>query len=274
MGETDRVARRHAEARLEAAARLERGNGNGRHLRPHQGRTRFHMTRVLPVLVAALAAGGGQGGGRGGAPPALVSPATTPPVALPDQPTSPAPRRSDAVRYGPSALRYLVHRRLHVQQGQAERPQATDLGARIYVAAAIAGPADSIGYPATFTVDSIVPDSGTPPPLADNLSRARKLVFSGRLLPRGGFVNGVASDSVLAQSLGQFLANFRDFMPRLPRDGLTPGIAWTDTLEATQKGGGSEVSRRALLPSTAAPWDEHPGTPRLRLGRARGRERG
>src|SRR5207249_5374212 len=69
---------------------------------------------------------------------------------------------------------------------------------------------------------SIVPDSGTPPPLADNLSRARKLVFSGRLLPRGEFVNGVASDSALAQSLGQFLANFRDFMPRLPRDGLTP----------------------------------------------------
>src|SRR2546421_2538131 len=45
-----------SEARLEAAARLERGNGNGRHLRPHQGRTRFHMTRVLPVLMAALAA--------------------------------------------------------------------------------------------------------------------------------------------------------------------------------------------------------------------------
>src|SRR5213083_2931347 len=159
MGETDRVARRHAEARLEAAARLERGNGNGRHLRPHQGRTRFHMTRVLPVLVAALAAacGARRGGGVEAPPPAL--PATTPPVALPDQPASPVPRRSDAVRYGPSALRYLVHRRLHVQQGQAERPQATDLGARIFLAAAIAGPADSIGYPATFTVDSIVPDS-------------------------------------------------------------------------------------------------------------------
>jgi len=223
------------------------------------------MTRVLPVLVAALAAA--CGGRRGGSveAPAPVLPATAPPVALPDQPTSPAPRRSDAVRYGPSALRYLVHRRLHVQQGQAERPQATDLGARIYVAAAIAGPADSIGYPATFTVDSIVPDSGTPPPLADNLSRARKLVFSGRLLPRGEFVNGVASDSVLAQSLGQFLANFRDFMPRLPRDGLTPGNTWTDTLEATQKGGGSEVSRRAILRSTAAAWEDHAGARSLRL---------
>ena len=222
------------------------------------------MTRVLPVLVAALAAACATRRG-GGAAPAPVLPATPPPVATTDQPAPTAPRRSDAVRYGPSALRYLVHRRLHVQQGQAERPQATDLGARIYVAAAIAGPADSIGYPATFTVDSIVPDSGTPPPLADNLSRARKLVFSGRLLPRGEFVNGVASDSVLAQSLGQFLANFRDFMPRLPRDGLTPGITWTDTLEATQKGGGSEVSRRAILRSTAAAWEDHAGARSLRL---------
>src|SRR5256885_7827127 len=92
MGETDRVARRHAEARLEAAARLERGNGNGRHLRPHQGRTRFHMTRVLPVLVAALAAACGARRGGSVEAPAPVLPATTPPVALPPQPASPAPR--------------------------------------------------------------------------------------------------------------------------------------------------------------------------------------
>ncbi len=222
------------------------------------------MTRVPLALVAALAAACATR--RGGvAAPAPVLPATPPPVATTDQPAPAAPRRSDAVRYGPSALRYRVHRQLHVQQGQAERLQATDLGARIFVAAAIAGPADSIGYPTTFTVDSIVPDSGTPPQLADNLSRARKLVFSGRLLPRGEFVNGVASDSALAQSLGQFLANFRDFMPRLPRDGLTPGIAWTDTLDATQKGGGSEVSRRAILRSTAAAWEDHAGARSLRL---------
>src|SRR5256885_9859702 len=60
---------------------------------------------------------------------------------------------------------------------------------------------------------------------------------------------------------------FRSFMPRLPRDGLTPGIAWTDTLEATQKGGGSEVSRRAILHSTAAAWEDHAGTRSLRLDR-------
>src|SRR5438445_3248652 len=124
MGEADRVACRHAEAWLEAAARLERGNGNGRHLRPNQSRTRFPMTRALPLLVAVLAAACASR--RGGAPelPAPASPATVPPVAPSDKPAPvvpAAPRRSDAVRYGPSALRYVVHRQLHVQQGQAER---------------------------------------------------------------------------------------------------------------------------------------------------------
>src|SRR5947208_15498786 len=224
------------------------------------------MTRRLLVTGAALAAACASRTGAGGSTPAPVAPPPAAPAAAPVQPIAqPAGRRSDVIHYGPSALRYVVHRRLHIQQGQAERPQAQDLGARIYVTATIAGPADSVGYPATFTVDSIVPDSGTPPPVAENVSKARKLVFSGRLLPRGEFVNGVASDSVLAQSLGQFLANFRDFMPRLPRDGLTPGITWTDTLEATQKGGGSEVSRRAILRSTAAAWEDHAGARSLRL---------
>src|SRR2546427_8719185 len=33
----------------------------------------------------------------------------------------------------------------------------------------------------------------------------------------------------------QLLGNFRDFLPRLPIDGIRPGVAWTDTVETTQK---------------------------------------
>src|SRR2546425_3988404 len=209
------------------------------------------MTRRLLLTGGALAAACASRTGAGASTPAPVAPAA------PVQPIAqPAGRRSDVIHYGPSAVRYVVHRRLHIQQGQAERPQAQDLGARIYVTATIAGPADSVGYPATFTVDSIVPDSGTPPPVAENVSKARKLVFSGRLLPRGEFVNSVPSDSVLAQSLVQLLAGFRDFLPRIPRDGLKPGAAWTDTLEATQKGASSEVSRRAIVRSAAAAGED------------------
>jgi hypothetical protein len=230
------------------------------------------MTRRLLVWGAAFAAACASRGG--GAPAAPAVPAPTVPAAQPGtapaQPlaptaAAPTPRRSDAVHYGPSALRYVVHRQVHIQQGLAERPQAQDLGARIYVAATITGPADAVGYPATFTVDSIAPDSGTPPPVVDNVSRAHNLVFSGRLLPRGEFVHGVASDSVLAQSLVQLLANFRDFLPRIPADGLKPGAAWTDTLESTQKGGSSEVSRRAIVHSVAAAWEDHGGARSVRL---------
>src|SRR5712692_3658253 len=124
--------------------------------------------------------------------------------------------------------------------------QSQDVGARILGAAAITGPADSIGYPTTFVVDSIVADSGTPPPIVDNVNKVRKLVFAGRVAPRGEFVNALASDSAQAQSVVQLLGNFRDFLPRLPIDGLKPGAAWTDTVEASQKGSGSEVSRRTI----------------------------
>jgi len=224
------------------------------------------MTRRLLVTGAALAAACASRTGAGGSTPAPVAPPPAAPAAAPVQPMAqPAGRRSDVIHYGPSALRYVVHRRLHIQQGQAERPQAQDLGARIYVTATIAGPADSVGYPATFTVDSIVPDSGTPPPVAENVSKARKLVFSGRLLPRGEFVNAVPSDSVLAQSLVQLLAGFRDFLPRIPRDGLKPGAAWTDTVEATQKGASSEVSRRAIVRSAAAAGEDYAVAHSVRL---------
>src|SRR5439155_612865 len=90
----------------------------------------------------------------------------------------------------------------------------------------------------------IVADSGTPQPIADNVNKVRKLVFAGRVAPRGEFVNALASDSAVAQSVVQLLGNFRDFLPRLPIDGVKPGAAWTDTVETGQKGTGSEVSRR------------------------------
>jgi hypothetical protein len=169
------------------------------------------------------------------------------------------------VRYGPSALRYVVHRRLHIQQALGDQTQAQDVGARIFVATAITGPADSIGYPATFLVDSIVADSGTPPPIVDNVNKVRKLVFAGRVASRGEFVNALASDSAVAQSVVQLLGNFRDFLPRLPLDGVKPGAAWTDTVETSQKGSGSEVSRRTITQSTAAGWEDRLGTRGVRV---------
>jgi hypothetical protein len=200
--------------------------------------------------------------------PAVAAPALTPaPGASTTAPATegPSAHHPDVIRYGPSALRYVVHRRLHIQQALGDQTQAQDVGARIFVATAFTGPADSIGYPATFLVDSIVADSGTPPPIVDNVSKVRKLVFAGRIAPRGEFVNALASDSAVAQSVVQLLGNFRDFLPRLPIGGVRPGAAWTDTVETSQKGSGSEVSRRTITLSTAAGWEDRLGTRSVRL---------
>jgi len=214
------------------------------------------------VLAAACAAGARSTPGPASVP--TPSNAAPDPYATTPAGTQPAPR-TDAVRYGPNAQHYLVHRQLHIQQAVGDQTQAQTVGARIFVATAITGPADSVGYPAMFTVDSIVADSGTPPPIVDNVSKVRKLVFAGRVVPRGEFVNAIASDSAVAQSVIQLLGNFRDFLPRLPVDGVKPGATWTDTVETTQKAGGSEVSRRTITHATAGAWEDRLGTRSVRV---------
>jgi hypothetical protein len=196
-------------------------------------------------------------------------PAPTPPPYAPTStstPEPPPPHAAEAVRYKPSAVRYLVHRRIHIEQALAgDQTQSQDIGAKIFVVAAITGPADSVGYPASFAVDSIVADSAAPAPIADNMNKVRKLVFMGRVTPRGDFVHTTPSDSALAQAVVQLLRNFADFLPRLPRDGLRIGAAWTDTVETTLKGSGSEVSRRAITQTSAAAWEDHLGAKSLRV---------
>src|SRR5437588_5693901 len=219
------------------------------------------MTPRLLLVVIALVGGcaSGRAGTVAATPPAApAQPPTTPP--------SPPPGAALAsVRYGPGALRYLVHRQLHIRQTLGDQVQAQNLGARIFVTMAISGPTDSLGYPTTFSVDSIVADSGTPAPIADNMVKVRKLVFAGRVARRGEFVNAVPSDSALAQSVAQLLGNFRDFLPRLPADGAKPGAAWTDTVETTQKGADATSSRRATIQATATTWPGGAGAPGLRV---------
>src|SRR3989454_3479477 len=263
MGEAHRLARRHAQARLEPAARLERGTGDGRHLRAHQERPQGNvrtvaMTRGMWSLGAAAAAACASGG-------TAAAPTSTPTAPAPATARTAAPRAPEPVRYGPSALRYVVHRRLHIQQALGGQPQSQDLGGQIFVAVLIAGPSDSLGYRTRFTVDSAVADSGTPAAVAVSMTRARRLVFDGRLDGRGEFRNPAASDTALAQSLIQLLGNFRDFLPRLPAEGLKLGADWTDTLAGTQRGGGGLVTRRTIAHTAATAGEDHGGVHSLRV---------
>ena len=72
------------------------------------------------------------------------NPTPTNPAAPPPPP--PPPPATQTVRLGPSALRYLMHQVVHIEQEFQGMRQPLDFGLRVYFAVTISGPADSVGY--------------------------------------------------------------------------------------------------------------------------------
>jgi hypothetical protein len=184
-------------------------------------------------------------------------------------PTAPAtsattPRSTDVVRLGPSALRYVVHQQFHVEQQFQGQTSTIDRGIRLFVAATISGPADSAGYPVTFTVDSIIPDSGSVIPPTLNLVAARGLRYLGHLTSAGEFRQTATSDATLAQTFTQIVGAFRNFYPRIPPGGLTLGAEWTDT-SSTSDRAAIDVTVKAIAHSRATTWEQRDGARCLRL---------
>lgn len=195
--------------------------------------------------------------------PATPTPVTPPPVAAPP----PVPPPAQALRLGPSALRYVMHQIIHIEQEFQGMRQPLDYGLRIYFKVTITGPADSAGYPTTVTIDSIAPDSGTTAPMGINLGAARGLSFAGRLAPTGEFRNQVASDTSAAQALSPVVGSFKNFFPRLPAPpapGLTLGATWTDTVTTSDRAAGT-VTVTNISRSHAAAWEDRNGTRAMRL---------
>src|SRR3989442_15121880 len=97
------------------------------------------MTRRLLLAGTAFltACAAGSRGTSTAAPAINPSPGAISPAAAAE---APAPHRADAVRYGPSALRYVVHRQVHIQQILRGRPPSQDIGSRTFFAAAITCP--------------------------------------------------------------------------------------------------------------------------------------
>lgn len=219
------------------------------------------MTRALWAAVLLLASCG---------------PKATTIVQLPTpqpQPADPGPiisvpvpvPSSSAVRFGPGALRYVVHQDVRMEHDRIDMPPTSQLGWSTFVAATITGPADAAGYPALFTVDSIKPDSGIVLPPWIDLTLARGLRFIGHLAPTGEFVGGRASDSASAENLAMLVGRFQSFYPRIPASGVTLGDTWTDTLTLVDRGGGRVTTRKTVRRVRAAAWEDTPGGRALRL---------
>ena len=192
---------------------------------------------------------------------------TTPSNPTPSSPAAPPPAPPPAtqtVRLGPSALRYLMHQIIHVEQELPTGPQVLDYGLNVFFAVTISGPADSSGYPTTITIDSVAPDSGTTVPGGINLSVARALSYRGRLSPRGDFRDAVPSDSAASLALAPIVGSFRNFFPRLPVGGVTLGATWTDTTTETQASVGT-ISITSVNRSRAAAWEDRSATRAMRV---------
>jgi hypothetical protein len=217
------------------------------------------MRRVLLLAAAAFALSCTPKN-----PPSHPTPVTPPPGAPPGAPPPPPAAPLQGLRLGPSALRYAMHQIIHIDQEFQGIRQPLDFGLRAYFAVTITGPADSLGYPTTITIDSIVPDSGTTAPMGINLATAKALSFVGRLAPRGEFRTQQTSDSVAAQSLSPVVGSFKNFFPRLPLSGATLGAAWTDTSTENDRAAGS-VTVTSVNRAHAAAWEDRNGTRAMRV---------
>src|SRR6266516_818447 len=196
--------------------------------------------------------------------PTPANPALTPPPPPPPLPPGPPGRADAAIRLGPSALRYVMHQIIHIDQEFQGIRQPLDFGLRAFFAVTIIGPADTSGYPTTITIDSIVADSGTTAPMGINLGAAKALSFAGRLTPKGEFRNQKASDSTAAQSLAPVVGSFKNFFPRLPATGLTLGATWADTVTENDRAAGS-VTVTSINRSHAVAWEDRMATRALRV---------
>jgi len=215
------------------------------------------MRRVLLVAAAFTALSCTPKYPSSGPTPAL------PPGAPPAPPPAPA-AAAQGLRLGPSAQRYAMHQVIHIDQEFQGLHQPLDFGLRALIAVTITGPADSAGYPTTITIDSIVPDSGTTPPMGINLAAAKSLSFVGRLAPKGEFRSRSVSDSVAAQALSPVVGSFKNFFPRIPPGGVTLGATWTDTTTENDRAAGS-VTVTSINRARAAVWEDRNATRLLRI---------
>jgi hypothetical protein len=223
------------------------------------------MTRRLLFVGAALSAAACAGAGP------AAHPAAPPPAAPPPPAAAPVPRPApaagtDAIHLGPSLLRYLIERRIEAHQAVQGQESTSRLGFRVFATATIHGPADSAGYPTTFVVDSIVPDSGTALPVTVNLSAARRLTFSGVLHPDGELRHSTPSDSGISQALAPVLGTFRDFYPHFPAGGLKLGAMWTDTISRSDAVGAfDKLTVTAINNSHASALEDRGGVHSVRI---------
>ena len=119
---------------------------------------------------------------------------------------------------------------------------------------------------ATLVLDSIIKvRAAGSAASAEQATAARGATFTGTLAPTGEIVDFHGSSAVagVAKELVERL--FKQFFPRIPRDGAKAGELWTDTLETTADVGGVRSNVHAVNNHAATGWITHTGRRALHI---------
>ncbi len=175
----------------------------------------------------------------------------------PPPPPEPAlPLEGRVVRFGPGQARYRAVSRLHVEQEFHGQAQESSVNLVYYATAHVEREGEDLK--ATLVLDSI--EASDPTTLSTTeLADARGATFSGTLSPEGELTGFVGGDSTQSRIVQQLSAGFRQFFPRIPAGGATPGQTWTDTAEVRSDFGGTDLTVRSINDHGATGWIDFSG---------------
>ncbi len=135
---------------------------------------------------------------------------------------------------------------------------ANQFGKEYFVTAEVVAATPTLS--ATLVLDSIINVRGSGSAAsAEQAPAAWGTIFTGTLATTGEIVDFHGSSIVAGVAKELVDRLFKQFFPRIPRDGAEAGALWTDTLETTADVGGVRSNVHAVNNHSATGWVTHAG---------------
>ena len=209
------------------------------------------MNRLASLLVATTFAAAACAHG----PAPSAAPAPAPPAA--------AVRPPAPLRYTAGAGQYRYESQTHIEQDMMGQTHATDVSIAARFSTALADTAGNLGI--AVTVDSLAITASAGPGVdAATVAAARGKIVRLVSSAAGRSISPPKPDTV-TDALSAVAQLLRDFLPALPPNAPTEGMAWTDTVTATQPSGGMSVNVQAVRQHRVAGWEDHGGARALHI---------
>lgn len=184
---------------------------------------------------------------------------STVPDVRPAKPDSAPEAGPDSVQFSPTSGAYVIGAETRITQEFMGQRQEQLLLTNTFLESTVAPAAE--GFEVTMAIDSVVPDSASQVhglDVRDLYAGVIGLEYRARL-DSGGHVlefGGGDTTSTVAQQIEVAL---RSFYPRLPRGGVAPGAAWSDTTIQTNSMRGIELDVTTFAEYRATAWTEFEG---------------